>query len=128
MTRLAQLSLSSLTLGLLALGGTSAAHATECIVDSGSVLETSLLTETGNEGNCGVENSTPGEEGGETETLSGERQLPIIWHQPHDGWQQQHDGRDCTPNVVPLPPSSLLLVSGALALLILGRRRRPATA
>jgi hypothetical protein len=111
----------------LALGGTSAAHATQCTVDSGSVLEDSLLSESGSEGSCGVKTSIPGEEGGETETLSVERQLPVIWHQSHDGWQQ-HDGRDCTPNVVPLPPSSLLLVSGALALLILGRCRRPATA
>jgi hypothetical protein len=133
LTRLTRLGLSSLTLGLLALGGTPAAHATECTVDSSSVLETSRLTRFGHEHSCGVDLSKPDEEGernrrGPQHFNPPHFNSPPIWHRPHDGWHQQYDGKDCNPSVVPLPPSSLLLVSGALALLILGRRRRPATA
>lgn len=128
MTRLTQLSLSSITLGLFALGGASAAHATQCTVDSGSLLETSLLTQFqfGHEGGCGVDTGNSGDQGGDQE-----HDGPPIWQPPHDGWDHgkfYKDGKECNPPVVPLPPSSLLLASGALALLILGRRRRLATA
>jgi hypothetical protein len=132
LTRLTQLSLSSITLGLLALGGPSAAHATatQCTGESGSVLGTSLLTQFGNEGSCGGDTFKPGEEGEHNEGPPNTN-WPPIWHPPQDGWHDGkyfRDGKECSPPVVPLPPSSLLLASGALALLMVGRRRRPATA
>lgn len=130
MTRLTRLSASSLLLGLSFLGGASAAHATQCSTGSESVLQTSLLTQFGSgpEGNCGVDPSNPGEWGQHDEEGPPHTNPPPIWNPPHDTWHDPHDGKDCNPSVVPLPPSSLLLISGALALLILGRRRRPATA
>jgi hypothetical protein len=119
-----------MTLGLLALGGPSAAHATQCTVNSGSVLETSLLTQFGNDGSCGGDTFKPGEDGEHNEGPPNTN-WPPIWHPPQDGWHDGkyfRDGKECSPPVVPLPASSLLLASGALALLMVGRRRRPATA
>ena len=128
MSRTIKLTIPSVLLGLLTLAGTSAAHATQCSAGSETVLQDSLLTQFGgsNEG-CGVDQPKTGEWGDQEEDPP-KTNPPPIWHEPHDGWHQQHDGKDCNPNVVPLPASSWLLISGALALLTLGRRRRPATA
>lgn len=125
--------------GLLLLGGTSAAHATQCTASPGSVLESSLLTQSFSDpqGGCEVDRSWKGDagEGGDEYQVGPQESKPSIWqpphiewHRPHDGWHDTHDGRDCNPSVVPLPPSAPLLVSGALGLLILVRRRSSATA
>ena len=129
MSRTIKLTIPSVLLGLLTLGGMSAAHATQCSAGSETILQTSLLTQFGgsNEG-CGVDQPKTGGWGDHEEEGPPQTNPPPIWHDPHDNWHDPHDGKDCSPNVVPLPASSWLLVSGALALLILGRRRRPATA
>jgi len=130
--RLTKLSVSSLLLGLMALGSATAAHATQCSAPSGSALDNTLFSQFGSEtgDGCTGGQSKPGEEEHQQGWHYGDDKEygPLIWHHSHDRWQYPHDSKDCNPSVVPLPPSSLLLVSGALALLILGRRRRPATA
>jgi hypothetical protein len=134
--RLTKLSVRSLLLGLMALGGATAAHATQCTATGGSSLEDSLFSQFGSnqEGGCGVDLSKPGEQGSEEEggpKDGGPHFFPPPQDGWHDGWHDgkyYKDGKECSPPVVPLPPSSLLLASGVVALLALGRRRRLATA
>ena len=104
----------------------------QCTVESGSALESGLV-DPGGAGSCGTESVTEPvteTEGGDSLTLLS-LDAPIAQTYGSYGSCQVARGtgyHHCNPPVVPLPPSSLLLVSGALALLILGRRRRLATA
>lgn len=110
------------------LGSAGAAHATACTVDSPTLLGSGLS----NDGRgCGTDTS---HEYGGGYTPPHEDGQPPHWNPPPPHWNGWHegryfkDGKECDPPVVPLPASSWLLVSGALALLAMGRRRHTATA
>jgi hypothetical protein len=132
LTRITRSNVPRLLLALTLLGGASAAHATQCSLGYGSSLDSEFST---SGDGCSVnppndeQQGGYGNEGGDGNYHPpGWTPPPDNWHPPHDNWHQPHDGKDCNPSVVPLPASSWLLLSGALALLALGRRRRAETA
>ncbi|MFO1400735.1 MAG: VPLPA-CTERM sorting domain-containing protein [Steroidobacteraceae bacterium] len=116
-----------LAAALLASAGT--AHATSCVTGQSSVLYQGLPSEFGDH-DCYVAPSNPDPQWKD----SGDAWKHFTWYdldgKQWEGWHHQRfykDGKDCTPSPVPLPASSWLLVSGALAMLALARRRREAT-
>lgn len=120
----------ALIAGLLLLAAGGAANATTCQTGHSSLLYQSLPSDFSEHG-CYVEHSNPDPKPHE----SNDDWKHFTWYDFNghqwNGWHNHRyykDGKDCTPSVVPLPASSWLLMSGALALLALGRRRRQATA
>jgi len=118
----------ALIAGLLLLAAGGAANATTCQIGQDSLLYQGLPS--GNEQGCVVEPSNPDPQWKDSD----EKWKHFTWYDYNghhwNGWHGHRyykDGKDCTPSVVPLPASSWLLVSGALAMLAMARRRRAAT-
>jgi hypothetical protein len=134
--RTIKLTIPSVLLGLLALSIAPSALATQtqCSGSLPTLLDNTLINTFGVQGGedgCSVGGSHEDEDG-EHDYREHHDGFPggdgnWQWHDGKDG-KDGKDGRDCNPPVVPLPPSSLLLASGVVALLAVGRRRRPATA
>lgn len=116
---------------LALLGGASTARAAVCTVDATSTLETGLIdpVATSEAGDCDTEEtSVPGEEGSEPIALLTLSE-PVLTTSTYGQCQYARGGHhhDCKPPVVPVPAAGWLLVSGALGLLTLARRRRGAS-
>ena len=118
----------ALLAGLMLLGGAGVAQATQCSSGQGPSLLQSSFQAFGNSQGCGDTSQDhpggppglPGPDFGIHFDRDGKR-----WEGWHDHkWYK--DGKECNPPVVPLPASSWLLVSGAVAMLAMGRRRRAA--
>jgi hypothetical protein len=117
---------------LALLGGAGTARAAVCTVDAASTLETGLIdpVATSEAGDCDTEEtSVPGEEGSEPIVLLTLSE-PVLTTSTYGQCQYARGGHhhhDCKPPVVPVPAAGWLLVSGALGLLTLARRRRGAS-